>query len=304
MPYRDLTQRNVRSQDKGVLDRSRICSAELLYVRTNELDSVKNPKPRYGSRLFGKPAYSRNLLQDMEFVGKTAVSDVAWIYSSPTRLKTRDLKYLAGLLAVGTGIYLLDDEISAALHRNKDHWILEPIHETGELLEPVGRQGTMNKYIFGTALISYLVGFEWLSKMSAEVLESYLIAGPPKVIVNKVTGRPRPLEGYKSTHWDFFEPGQSFFSGHSSHAFQIARVMDENIHFVPLDILLYVGAASVAIQRVDSRWHWASDVWIGSAYGFAVADALVGRHHMKWMNVKPYSGGRDSSNGLWISFNL
>ncbi|MBL0060827.1 MAG: phosphatase PAP2 family protein [bacterium] len=162
----------------------------------------------------------------------------------------------------------------------------------------------MNKYFLGTAVVSYLVGFEWLSRMSSEILESYLIAGPPKVIVNKVSGRPRPIEGYNSNHWDLFEPGQSFFSGHSSHAFQIARIMDEHIHFVPIDVLLYLGAASVAIQRVDSRWHWASDVWVGGAYGFAVADALAGRHRMKWMTVRPFSGRQDGASGLWLSFLL
>ena len=239
----------------------------------------------------------------MKFVGRAGVSDVGWVYSSPARVTPKAVKYLAGIVAVGAGIYFLDDEISESLHRNKDHWIIEPFHEAGELLEPVGRQGTMNKYFLGTAVVSYLVGFEWLSRMSAEILESYLIAGPPKVIVNKITGRPRPLEGYSATHWDFFEPGQSFFSGHASHAFQIARVMDEHIHFVPIDVLLYLGAASVAIQRVDSRWHWASDVWVGGAYGFAVADALAGRHRTKW-SVRPFSGGPDASSGLLFSLKL
>jgi len=267
-------------------------------------DSARKANPPYGSRLFGKSAFSRNILRDMKFVGKTGLSDAVWVYSSPTRIQPRALKYLAGVVAVGAGIYLLDDEISAGLHRNKDHWIIEPFHEAGEFLEPIGRQGTMNKYFFGTAVVSYLVGFEWLSRMSSEILESYLIAGPPKVIVNKVTGRPRPIEGYGSDHWDFFEPGQSFFSGHSSHAFQIARIVDEHVHFVPIDVLLYLGAASVAMQRVDSRWHWASDVWVGSAYGFAVADALAGRHHMKWMSVQPFSGGLGRASGLWLTFRL
>ncbi len=267
-------------------------------------DSLRKPEIPYGKRLFGRPAFSRNILRDMKFVGKTGLSDAVWIYTSPTRIQPRALKYLAGVVAVGAGIYFLDDEISAGLHRNKDHWIIEPFHEAGEFLEPVGRQGTMNKYFLGTAVVSYLVGFEWLSRMSSEVLESYLIAGPPKVMVNKITGRPRPMEGYGSDHWDFFEPGQSFFSGHSSHAFQIARIVDEHVHFVPIDVLLYLGAASVAIQRVDSRWHWASDVWIGSAYGFAIADALAGRHRVKWMKVSPFSGGQDGASGLRLSFLL
>ncbi len=267
-------------------------------------DSTRKANLPYGSRLFGKSAFSRNVLRDMRFVAKTGLSDAVWVYTSPTRIQPRALKYLAGVVAVGAGIYLFDDEISAGLHRNKDHWIIEPFHEAGEFLEPIGRQGTMNKYFLGTAVVSYLIGFEWLSRMSSEILESYLIAGPPKVIVNKVTGRPRPLEGYGSDHWDFFEPGQSFFSGHSSHAFQIARIVDEHVHFVPIDVLLYLGAASVALQRVDSRWHWASDVWVGSAYGFAVADALAGRHRMKWMTVRPYGGGPDGVSGLWLTFHF
>lgn len=264
--------------------------------------SVPTAKP-YGSSLFGKPAFRRNVWQDMKFIGKSGVSDVAWLYSSPARIKPRALLYFAGIVAVGTGIYFFDDEISSGLHRNKDHWFIEPFHETGEFLEPIGRQGTMNKYFFGSAVLSYLVGFEWLSRVSAEILESYLIAGPPKVAVNKLSGRPRPMEGYKSTHWDFFEPGQSFFSGHASHAFQIARIMDEHVHFVPADVLFYFGAASMGLQRIDSEWHWASDVWAGSAYGFVVADALMGRHRLKWLSVLPYSG-TSGTTGLWLSVNF
>lgn len=273
-------------------------------VALSSADSQRIATKPYGTRLFGKSAFSRNILGDMKFVARTGLSDVAWVYSSPARFHPRTLKFLAGIVALGAGIYFLDDEISAGLQRNKDHWSIEPFHEAGEFLEPVGRQGTMNKYILGTAVVSYLVGFEWLSRMSSEILESYLIAGPPKVIVNKITGRPRPIEGYRSNHWDFFEPGQSFFSGHASHAFQIARIADEHIHFVPMDVVLYMGAASVAVQRVDSRWHWASDVWVGGAYGFAVADALVGRHRMKWMTVRPFSGGPDDPAGLWLSIRL
>lgn len=264
--------------------------------------SGSRPRP-YGHPVFGKTIFSRKILKDIEFVGRTGLSDAVWLYSSPARLSPKSLKYLAGIVAIGAGIYCLDDEITNGIHRNKDHWIVEPFHEAGEFLEPIGRQGTMNKYIFGAAALSYLVGFERMARMSAEILESYLIAGPPKVLVNRITGRPRPLEGYSSTHWDFFEPGQSFFSGHSSHAFQIARVMDEHIHSVPVDILIYLCAASVALQRIDSRWHWASDVWVGSAYGYAVADALVGRHAANW-KVQPFSGGPGSSSGLSFSINF
>ncbi len=234
-------------------------------------------------------------------MGKAGVSDAVWVYSSPTRFSTRSALVIAGVAAIGAAVYFLDDEIASGVRRNGEKWPLQPLHELGELLEPVGRQATMNKYFLGTAALSYIIGFEWLARMSSEILESYLIAGPPKVATNKMTGRPRPLNGYESDYWNFFTPGQSFFSGHTSHAFQIARVMDEHIHFVPVDILLYISAASVGIERIDSRWHWPSDVWVGGVYGYVVADALAGKHRMQWLTVRPYSSVFGQAPGISVT---
>jgi hypothetical protein len=258
----------------------------------------------YGAALFGKPAFNRKILRDLHFSGKTFVSDALWLYSSPARVNRRSLQMLLGITAVGAGIYLLDADISAALSRNSKHWLYEPFHEIGEQLEPVGRQGTMNKYIFGTAVVSYIIGFERLARMSSEILESYLLAGIPKVAVNKMTGRPRPLSGAAWNRWNLFHPGQSFFSGHTSHAFQIARVMDEHIHSTPVDILLYVCAFSIGFQRIDTGWHWPSDVWVGGVYGYIVADALVGRHKASWLSVNPVSFYEGSPIGINVTARL
>jgi undecaprenyl-diphosphatase len=260
------------------------------------VDSLKSKQRPYGHAIFGRTAFQRNVLRDAKFVGKSAWSDLVWVYSSPTRFAKRSALTLAAIVASGATIYFFDEDIARTIQRNKEEWPVKPLHEFGEKLEPVGRQATMNKYFLGTAVVSYTIGFEWLARMSSEVLESYLIAGLPKYAVNKITGRQRPLDGYDYDHWNFFQPGQSFFSGHTSHAFQIARVMDEHIHFVPADIFLYFCAASVGVQRVDTGWHWPSDVYIGGIYGFVVADALMGRHRMRWLDVEPYSFG--SANGV------
>lgn len=289
------------------------CKTELLFAvsgansqsqnpLTGQLDTTTVRKRPYGKAMFGRTAFQRNVLGDLKFIGKTAWSDVIWIYSSPTRITKRSAMTFAAIVVSGAAIYIFDDDISRTLKKNREEWPIRPLHELGEELEPVGRQAAMNKYILATSVISYTIGFEWLARMSTEILESYMIAGVPKVAVNKITGRQRPLDGYDSDHWNFFLPGQSFFSGHTSHAFQIARVMDEHIHFVPADIFLYFCAASIGVQRVDTGWHWPSDVWIGGAYGYVVADALVGRHRMKWLDVKPYSYGAGNGVQLTVRF--
>ncbi|MBL0060828.1 MAG: hypothetical protein IPP40_04905 [bacterium] len=95
---------------------------------TNPLssDSSRKSDMLYGKRLFGKPAFSRNILRDMRFVAKTGLSDAVWVYTSPTRSQPKALKYLAGVVAVGAGIYFLDDEISAGCIETKIIGSLNP----------------------------------------------------------------------------------------------------------------------------------------------------------------------------------
>jgi len=279
----------------GMINASELKTTPLLH---SDSASVSKQQQPYGVNYFGRSVVRRSVLKDIGFVGKTFVSDALYLYSSPARMNKRTALLFGGVLAIGAGIYFSDDVISSALRRNEDHWTYKPFRELGDAIEPVGRQATMNKYVFGTAVLSYIIGFERLSRMSAEILESYLIAGIPKVAANKISGRPRPLDGMAWNHWSAFGKGQSYYSGHSSHAFQIARVIDEHIHFLPIDIALYTAAASVGVQRVSSGWHWASDVWIGSVYGLVVADALVGHHRMQWLSVQPMSFLDGPSQGI------
>ena len=258
----------------------------------------------YGINYFGKTAFSRSVLKDAAFAGKTFVKDGLWIYSSPTRFNKRTAILFGGVLAIGAGIYFADDAISDGLRRNEDYWAYKPFRELGDAIEPVGRQATMNKYIFGSAVVSYIIGFERGARMFAEILESYLIAGLPKVAANRISGRPRPLDNKEWNYWKAFSGGQSFYSGHVSHAFQIARVIDEHIKFLPLEIALYTAATSVGVQRVSTGWHWASDVWLGGVYGLVVADALAGHHRKQWISVQPMSFYQGSTQGVNVAFRL
>lgn len=258
----------------------------------------------YGVNYFGKSAFSRNVLQDAAFAGKTFVKDGLWIYSSPTRFNKRSALLFGGVLAIGVGLYFADDVISDGLRRNSEYWAYEPFRKTGNAVEPVGRQATMNKYVFGSAMLCYIVGFERGARMFSEILESYLIAGLPKVAANRIAGRPRPLDGKQWNYWEAFGGGQSFYSGHASHAFQIARIIDEHVRFLPLEIALYTAATSVGVQRVSSGWHWASDVWLGGVYGLVVADAITGCHRKQWPTIQPMSFNSGTAQGVNMVVNF
>jgi membrane-associated phospholipid phosphatase len=60
--------------------------------------------------------------------------------------------------------------------------------------------------------------------------------------------------------------------------FEVATVAAHHTRSVPLRILYYAVATSISLQRVDSRAHWPSDIFMGAVVGTAVARAIVRRH--------------------------
>lgn len=64
----------------------------------------------------------------------------------------------------------------------------------------------------------------------------------------------------------------------------------------------YTLATSVAIQRMESRNHWGSDVLVGGLIGYWVGGTLVNKHKSKlqMLPFEPYITG----NGVGLSINF
>ena len=92
----------------------------------------------------------------------------------------------------------------------------------------------------------------------------------------------------------------SFPSGHASTAIQVAAVVAHHVNWWPADVALYGTAAAVAYQRVATEKHWASDVFLGAAWGWGVAQVVMRRRELLRSEVVPILDPATGALGLRI----
>lgn len=251
------------------------------------------------------PANHRNLFGDLWYAGKTTVVDAGYIYSSPARLDRTSALKLGGFLAVGGLIYAYDQEIFDFFKRNEDGTILKPMRKFGDEVEFLGDGSTMPKYYLGGLVLGYLSGWDRLAFLTADLVETYYIAGLVKNATNTVTGRQRPAAG-KGPYFYEFNEGTSFPSGHASNIMQTASIFSHHIDFWPFTVAAYSVASTVFVQRLTEDGHWPSDVYVGAAYGWLIAEEIFKRNSNRRVTGRPIitSDSESQTFGLLITFKL
>ncbi len=243
--------------------------------------------------------FRRRPLYDLGFAGKTVVSDMGYIYSSPARLSKRSALWLGGIVAVGAVIYIYDQEIHDAMQRSRDDKLYKPIRELGESVEKVGFMGKTNKYYLGAILAGYLAGYEPMITIPAEILEAQLIAGTFKDFTNILVGRSRPFEDRGARSYKFND-GTSFPSGHAKNVMIAANVIARRVRFLPVQVAAYGLAGAVCLERITSGSHWPSDVYFAAVYGWIISNELVSRHTRQRVSIAPTTG--NGGPGLSVRF--
>lgn len=115
--------------------------------------------------------------------------------------------------------------------------------------------------------------------MAESVVYSLVITGVIKMIV----GRKRPHDdaGPHAFEWfvgPFRREALSFSSGHAATAFALAGAGAKRHPHWYVQVPAYTLATSAALQRMDTRAHWASDVLTGALLGYAISAFLVDRY--------------------------
>ena len=212
-----------------------------------------------------------------------AWATVSW----PAHMTRQDAWRVGGTLAVGAVLFTMDQEITDWVHRNDDAEFLRQARETGEFIEPMGLMGKTNPYWLAGMTLGWATRQGRMERMFQELLFSHWIAGAVRNAGEYLIGRRRPDEGITGADGSFepfgaraFDPrvGTSLPSGHASTVVQVAAVLSHHIDRWPATVALYTLAGTLAYQRIQSDKHWASDVWIGSAVGWGVAQIVIRRH--------------------------
>jgi hypothetical protein len=202
----------------------------------------------------------------------------AWaVLSGPAHMNRGDLLWTVAALGTVAALYSTDQELLDAFHRNHEDDTYKAVLWPGRKLEKLGFIGSTAPYYAGGLVIGYLTRFDPLTQMTAECLESHMVAGIVRNLIEPTLGRTRPRTGKGPRNFEFGK-GDSFPSGHASVVFEVATVVAHHTESTALRILAYALATSISLQRVDSDSHWPSDIVAGAMIGTVVARTLVRRH--------------------------
>ncbi len=226
------------------------------------------------------------------------------VASSPARMDRRSALEFGGVLLVGGALFALDEEIRDGLDAK-----VNPegnggfLREVGDFVEPLGLQGDTNVYFAGAAVLGYLTHQDWIKIPARQILYSQWIGGMGRQLAGHIVGRHRPSKELGPYAFETGE-GTSFPSGHSAVAFELAYVLSHHIHRWPASVVLFGLAGTMAFQRADSNSHWASDAWIGSAWGLFVAKTVVAAEESDRLQIEPMVdvGSGRAGMGLRIRF--
>ncbi len=231
---------------------------------------------------------------------KSYFSDEAKILLSPIRWDATQFK-IAGAVLLGTAlVYSQDKVIKDFFQRNKSN-IADNI---SSVLEPFG-SGEFSVPLLGVLFLTAEISkSKKLRQTTLEAGKAFVLSGFTSLLLKEILHRPRPFQYDQGDVQLFDGPlGQSNYnsmpSGHTITAFSIATVFAteyKNILWVP--ILSYTIATGVALSRIYDNKHWASDVVMGSALGWAIGKLISNNSKLK---IYPLMNSRYTGMGIRVS---
>lgn len=196
--------------------------------------------------------------------------DQRQIWTSPFRAHPSDAAWLVPLGGLAAGPFVTDRQYSASLSQDPS---------TLRRYKNVSNAGIAS--LIGGAAGLYVLSYPTHNQHWRETgflageaaLNSLLTAESLKYSF----GRERPYQNSGGGH--FFQGGTSLPSEHAAVAWSIAGVIGHEYPGTFPSLLAYGAASAVSFARVRAREHFPSDVLIGSAIGFLVAQNVYRRRH-------------------------
>jgi membrane-associated phospholipid phosphatase len=222
---------------------------------------------------------------------KSYLTDTRDIVISPARWNKYQWIAVSGVIVLGVVFYTQDAAIQKVVQKNQAFY-LNDISNYG--LERLGSG------LYTIPALGLLYGVGAIIKndkaryTALKGVEAYLLAFVFDQALKQLTHRHRPYQNDPPNPYIWEGPfvmpsNSSFASGHSASAFAVATVVAtaySKTVWVP--VLCYTFAGLTAASRVYQNDHWFSDVFIGSAIGFAIGRTIM-NNHIKKLKVLPVS---------------
>lgn len=222
---------------------------------------------------------------------KSYLTDSRDIIISPARWNKYQWIAVSGVIALGVVFYTQDKTIQKVVQLNQTPY-MNSIAKYG--LERLGS----GLYTIPALGIMYGIGAivknDKARYTALKGVEAFALAFVFDQVLKQLTHRHRPYQDDPPNPYIWEGPfnmpsNSSFASGHAANAFAVATVIAtaySKTVWVP--VLCYTFAGLVAASRVYQNDHWFSDVFIGSAIGFAIGRTIM-NNHIKKLKVLPIS---------------
>jgi membrane-associated phospholipid phosphatase len=233
--------------------------------------------------------------------GRNFLRDAGRIWSSPSRIKTRDIAPLLAVAATATFLIAADERIRDTVQEyvGRHPWV----GDVGPAITPMGY---LTFFVLGLVLKDARASDT--SYLAASAMVHALLVDNT---IKSLTGRQRPYNADGIDHWSgpsallkrFGQDSDSLYgsfpSGHTANAFSLATVIAlQYRHRVWVPILAYAVASSVGLSRMTLDKHWASDVFCGAILGYSIG-RLVVRNYDRRRRLVPMLAC--SRNGVALS---
>jgi membrane-associated phospholipid phosphatase len=207
----------------------------------------------------------RNLLHDQEA-----------IWTSPARVRTRDLKWLLPL-AAATGVAFATDQHTMTQVVSRDPSFNQASTNTSNVL--IGGWIAVPVAVYGFGLSHQDEHAQQAGILTGESMVDGIVAGE---ILKLVFLRERPNVDNGRGQFFYLSAGadSSFASEHSIVAWSAASALAAEYPAPWTQFALYSAATGVSLTRVMGQQHFPSDVLVGSSIGWLIGHNVV-RHHRK-----------------------
>ena len=196
--------------------------------------------------------------------------DQVALWSSPARIQFNDLDWLVPMAGLTAGMIVTDKEFSKHLSNSPTRLS----HSNSFSNYGVAAFGGVAGGLYLWGLTSHDEHKREAGLLSAEAAADGLLF---VTAVKYVTLRSRPNAATGAG--DFWNGGDSFPSDHAVAAWSIASVVAHEYPGWPTKLLAYGLATAVSVSRVTAKEHFPSDVFVGSAAGWLIGDAVYHMHH-------------------------
>ncbi len=202
--------------------------------------------------------------------GKNLFSDQKSIWTSPAHIRLEDATWLVPFAGFTAGLIATDRETS--LHLSNNPSTLRDYNRLSNYAAASLLAGTGGLYLLGQ-----MTHDDHKRETAMLAGEAALDSLGATYALKAAFDRERPAQD--NHDGNFWSGGNSFPSEHAAAAWSIAGVLTHEYPGPLTKLLAYGAATAVTIARVRAKQHFPSDVVVGSAAGWLIAEEVYLGHH-------------------------